>query len=50
MTSSTPIIPTYRALTIAGTVLEKDDQGEAIHACVTDTTLPAEVEVVFELH
>lgn len=46
MTSSTPIIPSYRALTIAGNVLEKDELGEVHHALVTDTTLPDEVMVV----
>lgn len=49
MTSSTLIIPSYRALTIAGNVLEKDEQGEAVHACVVDTTLIELVEVVYEL-
>lgn len=49
MTSSTPIIPSYRALTIAGNVLEKDEQGEMLHVVVTDTTLPEEVMVVYEM-
>jgi hypothetical protein len=47
LTSSTPIIPSYRGLTIAGNVLEKDEQGEVHHALVTDTTLSEEVEVVY---
>ncbi|MDQ3100678.1 MAG: hypothetical protein M3R08_04780 [Bacteroidota bacterium] len=44
-TSSTPIIPVYRALTIAGNVLERDEFGEVHHAVVIDTTsyLPAEI-------
>ena len=49
MTSSTPIIPSYRGLTIAGNVLEMDEQGEVHHALVTDTTLPDEVVVVYVL-
>jgi len=49
LTSSTPIIPSYRPLPIAGNVLEKDEQGEVYHTLVTDTTLPDAVEVVFEL-
>ncbi|MBK6343287.1 MAG: hypothetical protein IPF41_12035 [Flavobacteriales bacterium] len=49
MTSSTPIIPSYRGLTIAGNVLEKDEQGEVHHALVTDTTRPDEVVVVYVL-
>lgn len=49
MTSSTPIIPSYRALTIAGNVLEKDELGEVHHALVTDTTLLDEVMVVYEM-
>lgn len=49
MTSSTPIIPSYRALTIAGNVLEKDEMGEMLYTLVTDTTLPDAVEVVYEV-
>ena len=49
MTSSTPIIPSYRALTIAGNVLEKDEHGEVHHALVTDTTLPDKVQVVYDV-
>lgn len=49
MTSSTPIVPSYRALTIAGNVLERDEEGEVHHACVIDTTLAEEVAVVYEL-
>lgn len=49
MTSSTPIIPSYRALTIAGNVLERDELGEVLHLLVTDTTLQDEVVVVYEL-
>ena len=50
MTSSTPIIPSYRGLTIAGNVLEKDEQGEAVYSLVVDTTLPDAVVVVYTLH
>jgi hypothetical protein len=49
LTSSTPIIPSYRGLTIAGNVLEKDEQGEMLYTLVTDTTLPDRVVVVYEL-
>jgi hypothetical protein len=49
LTSSTPIIPSYRALTIAGNVLEKDEAGEVYHTLVTDTTLYEVVEVVYQV-
>ena len=42
-------IPTYRAITIVGAVLSRDDEGEMVHALVIDTTLPEEVEVLYEL-
>ncbi len=47
MTSSTPIVPVYRALTVAGNVLDRDEYGEVYHTCVVDTTLPEKVEVVY---
>ncbi|MBK9175186.1 MAG: hypothetical protein IPM46_02380 [Flavobacteriales bacterium] len=50
MTSTVPIVPSYRALTIAGNVLERDEAGEVHHAIVVDTTLAEEVVVVYELH
>lgn len=47
MTSSTPIIPIYRGLTVAGNVLDRDEYGQVYHTCVVDTTLPEKVEVVY---
>lgn len=47
MTTSTPIIPVYRGLTVAGNVLDRDECGEVYHACVVDTTLPQKVEVAY---
>jgi hypothetical protein len=49
LTSTVPVVPTYRALTIAGNVLERDEQGEVRHALVADATLPGAVVVVYEL-
>lgn len=49
MTTSTPIIPVYRGLTVAGNVLDRDEFGEVYHTCVVDTTLPDAVEVVYLL-
>jgi hypothetical protein len=49
MTSSTPIIPVYRGLTVAGNVLDRDEFGEVYHTCVVDTTHPEVVDVVFDL-
>ncbi len=43
------MVPTYRALTFAGNVLQKDAHGDMRHAVVVDTTLPEEVEVTYEL-
>lgn len=47
MTSSVPIIPVYRGLTVAGNVLERDEYGEVYHTCVAVTTLPDQVQVVY---
>jgi len=47
VTSSTPIIPVYRGLTVAGNVLDRDEFGEVYHTLVVDTTLPEKVEVVY---
>lgn len=47
MTSSTPIIPVYRALTVAGNVLDRDEYGQVYHTCVVDTTLEDQVQVVY---
>lgn len=47
MTSSTPIIPVYRGLTVAGNVLDRDEFGDVYHTLVVDTTLPDTVEVVY---
>ena len=49
MTTTTPIIPVYRALTVAGNVLDKDEHGEVFHTVVVDTTLDDLVEVVYLL-
>ncbi|MBK8498391.1 MAG: hypothetical protein IPL52_06125 [Flavobacteriales bacterium] len=49
MTSSTPIVPVFRALTIVGTVLTTASNGETQQILVTDTTLPEEVAVVYEV-
>lgn len=49
MTSSTPIIPVYRGLTMAGDVLDHDEHGQVCHTLVVVTTLPEEVEVVYEV-
>ena len=47
MTASLPIVPVYRALTIVGNVLVKDEGGEVHHAIVVDTTLSEEVQVTY---
>jgi hypothetical protein len=49
VTSSTPIIPIYRGLTVAGNVLDRDEYGQVHHTCVVDTTLPETVEVVYQV-
>jgi hypothetical protein len=49
VTSSTPIIPVYRGLTVAGNVLDRDEYGEVYHTLVVDTTLPDAVEVVYRV-
>ena len=49
MTSTSPIIPVYRGLTVAGNVLERDEFGQVYHTCVADSTLPEEVEVVYDI-
>lgn len=50
MTSSEPIVPTYRALTIVGTVIQHDEQGDVHHPTVVDTTLFEEdLVVVYDL-
>jgi hypothetical protein len=49
VTTSTPIIPVYRGLTVAGNVLDRDEYGQVYHTCVVDTTLPEKVEVVYLL-
>jgi len=47
MISSTPIIPVYRGLTVAGNVLDRDEYGDVYHTLVVDTTHPDAVEVVY---
>ena len=49
MNASLPIVPVYRALTIVGNVLVKDELGEVHHAVVVDTTLPDDVTVVYSI-
>lgn len=49
MTSSTPIIPVYRGLTVAGNVLDRDEYGQVYHTCVVDTTLEEVVIVVYDV-
>ena len=49
MTSSSPIIPVYRGLTVAGNVLDRDENGQMYHTCVVDTTLEEQVNVAYEL-
>ena len=49
LTTSTPIIPVYRGLTVAGNVLDRDEYGQVYHTCVVDTTLPDAMEVVYLL-
>ncbi len=48
-TSATPIIPVYRALTIAGNVLERDQFGEVYHVLVVHTTSEGTAEVNYRL-
>ena len=48
-TSSTPVIPVYRALTIAGNVLERDQYGEVYHTLVMHTTLAVPAEINYKL-
>ena len=47
--TSPGIVPIYRGLTIVGTVLTCDEQGEAILRLVTTTTIPGFDEVAYEL-
>mgnify|MGYP001184967913 FL=1 len=49
MHTSPYVVPTYRAITIVSTVLSRDAEGEMVHALTTDTTLPEQVLVVYEL-
>lgn len=46
MITSLPIVPVYRALSIAGNVLVKNERGELYHTIVVYTTLLDEVYVV----
>lgn len=49
MSRSVPVVPTYRALTIVGAVLKKDEHGNMRHALTITTTLNEEVAVVYEV-
>ncbi len=49
MRTSPFVVPTYRAITIVSTVLSRDAEGEMVHVLITDTTLPEQVRVVYEL-
>ena len=45
--STTPVVPVYRALTIAGNVLERDEFGEVHHVVVMNTTSEIPAEVIY---
>jgi len=49
MDPSPVIIPVYRAVTIVGSALSRDSDGDMVHLIVTDTTLSEPVIVLFEL-
>ena len=49
LTSSSPIIPVYRGLTVAGNVLDRDEYGQVYHTCVVDTTSEHVAEVSYVL-
>jgi len=45
LSTRSPIVPVYRALTIAGNVLDRDEQGMVYHTVVVDTTMTGHCEV-----
>jgi hypothetical protein len=56
MHTSPYVVPVYRAMTIVGTALSRDEHGDMVHTTVISTTLPddlavagSEVRVVYEL-
>ncbi len=49
MNRTIPVVPTYRALTIVGTVLKKDEQGAMYHAVTVTTTLGEEIVVLYDV-
>ncbi len=49
MVSSTPIIPVYLAISVAGIVLDRDEAGQVHHTVVVDTTLSGHVVVVYRV-
>ena len=49
MHTSPYLVPVYRVVTIVSTVLSCDKQGDMVHALTVDTTLPDEIDVVYEL-
>ncbi|HEX2617225.1 MAG TPA: hypothetical protein VHL57_06760 [Flavobacteriales bacterium] len=49
MTSLADQLPVYRAMTVVSTALSHDGEGELAHILVVSTTLPEEVEVVYDL-
>ena len=48
MRTSPYVAPVYRAITIVSTVLARDEQGDMVHVLMVDTTLPDEIDVVYE--
>ncbi len=46
MHTSPYVVPVYRAMTIVGTALSRDDHGDLVHTTVISTTLPEDPSVV----
>ena len=49
MVTGAYIIPVFRAVTIVGTALSRDNDGDMSHITVTDTTLDELVIVMYEV-
>lgn len=43
MHTSPYVVPVYRAMTIVGTALSRDEHGDMVHTTVTSTTLPEDL-------
>lgn len=43
MHTSPYVVPVYRAMTIVGTALSRDENGDMVHTTVTSTTLPEDL-------